>query len=140
MDTVSVKDGDAPSVETLAVLRCLDVAAAGSSRPWNCARYCQASEDAAAATLLSGRRAITGFHSVGSRSVWASWKSLGIRRPGMDRTIFVGVIGGTMIRGDMGGDPGGVVVMVEEAIEAVVGNEADSGLHESLRRQLHGKS
>ena len=56
--------------------------------------------------------------------------------------ILVGVIGATMVRGDRGGEVGGVVE--EEEIEEVViedilfmeGREAESGLQESLRRQL----
>lgn len=47
----------------------------------------------------------------------------------------VGVMGGTMVRGDMGGEAGGVVGKDME----VVGQEADKGLQESLRRQLKAR-
>lgn len=40
-----------------------------------------------------------------------------------------------MVRGDMGGDAGGVVGRDIE----VVGQEADNGLQESLRRQLEAR-
>lgn len=69
--------------------------------------------------------------------------SLGIRMLGIEVVgILVGVIGATMVRGDRGGEVGGVVE--EEEIEEVViedilfmeGREAESGLQESLRRQL----
>lgn len=45
---------------------------------------------------------------------------------------LVGVIGATMVRGERGGDVGGVV----EDIEDMDGSDAESGLQESLRRQL----
>lgn len=54
----------------------------------------------------------------------------------------VGVNGGTIVRGDIGGEFGGVVVVVVVAMIGVVvavvveGHETASGLHESLRRQL----
>ena len=47
----------------------------------------------------------------------------------------VGVMGGTIVRGDMGGEAGGVVGSDMEA----VGQEADNGLQESLRRQLKAR-
>ena len=47
----------------------------------------------------------------------------------------VGVRGATIIRGDIGGELGGVV---EEDMVVVEGQEADKGLQESLRRQLKG--
>lgn len=47
---------------------------------------------------------------------------------------LVGVIGATIVRGERGGDAGGVVV---EDIEDIDGNDAESGLQESLRRQLY---
>lgn len=46
--------------------------------------------------------------------------------------LRVGVMGATMVRGDMGGEVGGEV---EGGMEAVEGQEADNGLQESLRRQ-----
>lgn len=49
----------------------------------------------------------------------------------------VGVRGATIIRGDIGGELGGVV---EEDMVVVEGQEADKGLQESLRRQLKGES
>lgn len=85
---------------------------------------------------------ITGFHSLGSRSVWLSWwwwLSLGIRMGILELVgRRVGVNGATIIRGDMGGELGGVVEDDdEEDIMGVVdGHEADNGLQESLRRQL----
>lgn len=52
----------------------------------------------------------------------------------------VGVNGATIIRGDMGGEFGGVVVEEEEDDDDIMGvvdgQEADKGLQESLRRQL----
>jgi hypothetical protein len=45
----------------------------------------------------------------------------------------VGVIGGTIDRGDIGGEDGGVV---EGDIEALTTKDAERGLQESLRRQL----
>lgn len=48
----------------------------------------------------------------------------------------VGVIGATMVRGDRGGDVGGVVVVCMEDILVIEGIEAERGLQESLRRQL----
>lgn len=48
----------------------------------------------------------------------------------------VGVIGATMVRGERGGDVGGVVVVCMEAMLVMEGMEAESGLQESLRRQL----
>jgi hypothetical protein len=47
---------------------------------------------------------------------------------------LVGVIGATIVRGERGGEVGGVVV---EDIEDIDGSDADSGLQESLRRQLY---
>lgn len=80
---------------------------------------------------------ITGFHSVGSRSVLASCTSLGIRIMGIGLVgTRVGVMGATIVRGDRGGEVGGVVFM-EEDMEDMEGREADSGLHESFRRQLY---
>lgn len=80
------------------------------------------------------RRAITGFHSVGSRSVLTSCASLGIRMLGIGMVCaLVGVIGATMVRGDRGGEVGGVV----ETEDDMEGHEADRGLQESLRRQLY---
>jgi hypothetical protein len=53
---------------------------------------------------------ITGFHSVGSRSVLESCMSVGIRIGSEDVTeARVGVIGATIIRGDIGGEDGGVL-------------------------------
>lgn len=70
---------------------------------------------------------ITGFHSLGSRSevlVVVVFAILGVdwRR--------VGVIGAT-IRGERGGEDGGVGIVV-----GIEGIEAERGLQESLRRQL----
>jgi hypothetical protein len=48
----------------------------------------------------------------------------------------VGVNGATMVRGDRGGDVGGVVVVCMEDILVIEGIEAERGLQESLRRQL----
>ena len=45
----------------------------------------------------------------------------------------MGVMGATIIRGDIGGEVGGVVV---EDIEEFDEKEAERGLWESLRRQL----
>lgn len=60
---------------------------------------------------------------------------LGIR---MEGTLWtrVGVMGATMVRGDRGGEMGGVVVKVEVEVGDIEGHEAESGLQESLRRQL----
>lgn len=46
---------------------------------------------------------------------------------------LVGVIGATIVRGEREGDVGGVVV---EDIDDMDGTDAESGLQESLRRQL----
>lgn len=46
---------------------------------------------------------------------------------------LVGVNGATIVRGERGGDVGGVVL---EDIEDMDGSDAESGLQESLRRQL----
>lgn len=45
----------------------------------------------------------------------------------------MGVIGATMVRGERGGDAGGVVDIVD-----IEGRDAERGLQESLRRQLKG--
>lgn len=87
---------------------------------------------------------ITDFHSLGSRSVWVSWwswLSLGTRMGILDLVgRRVGVNGATIIRGDMGGELGGVVVEEEDDDDDIMGvvdgQEADKGLQESLRRQL----
>lgn len=80
-------------------------------------------------------RVNTGFHSVGSRSDLASCMWLGIRIAGMGWLgTLVGVNGATIVRGERGGDVGGVVL---EDIEDMDGNDAESGLRESLRRQLY---
>lgn len=47
---------------------------------------------------------------------------------------LVGVNGATIVRGERGGDVGGVVL---EDIEDMDGSDAESGLQESLRRQLY---
>lgn len=47
---------------------------------------------------------------------------------------LVGVNGATIVRGERGGDVGGVVL---EDIEDIEGSDAESGLRESLRRQLY---
>lgn len=76
---------------------------------------------------------ITGFHSVGSRSelvVVGVW--VGILEKGMSWTR-VGVIGATIVRGQSGGEAGGVDGVVAMGIEGI---EAERGLQESLRRQL----
>lgn len=74
---------------------------------------------------------ITGFHSVGSRSVLDSWASVGIRMEGIGLVgSLVGVMGATIVRGERGGEVGGVVDMDME------GMDAERGLQESLRRQL----
>lgn len=80
-------------------------------------------------------RVNTGFHSVGSRSDLASCTWLGIRMVGMEWLgTLVGVNGATIVRGERGGDVGGVVL---EDIEDMDGSDAESGLQESLRRQLY---
>jgi hypothetical protein len=48
----------------------------------------------------------------------------------------VGVIGATMVRGERGGEVGGVVVVFMEDMLVMEGIDAESGLQESLRRQL----
>jgi hypothetical protein len=48
----------------------------------------------------------------------------------------VGVIWGTIVRGERGGEVGGVVVIFEEVDIDIEGRDAESGLQESLRRQL----
>ena len=49
----------------------------------------------------------------------------------------MGVNGGTIIRGDIGGELGGVVVEDEGMVGVVEdGQDAANGLQESLRRQL----
>ena len=79
-------------------------------------------------------RSNTGFHSVGSRSDLASCTWLCIRMAGIRLLgTLVGVIGATIVRGERGGDVGGVVV---EDIDDIDGTDAESGLQESLRRQL----
>lgn len=71
---------------------------------------------------------------MGSRSDLASCTWLGIRMAGIGWLgTLVGVIGATMVRGERGGDVGGVV----EDIEDMDGSDAESGLQESLRRQLY---
>lgn len=68
---------------------------------------------------------ITGFHSVGSSSVFASCALLGMQMAGIGLVwTLVGVIGATMVRGDRGGEVGGVV----EADDDMEGHDADSGL------------
>lgn len=80
---------------------------------------------------------ITGFHSVGSRSDLAWWASLGIRIEGIELVgTLVGVMGATMVRGERGGEVGGVVVEVMDDMLVMEGMDAESGLQESLRRQL----
>lgn len=75
---------------------------------------------------------ITGFHSVGSRSDLASWVSVGILMGGIGLNgTRVGVMGATMVRGERGGDVGGVVVFIEDML-VIEGMEAESGLHESV--------
>lgn len=140
VDGVWLSDG-APSplvtLERLVVLRCperRDGSIVSALPPRNLERYCQASDEAREVALPLLRLGITGFHSVGSRSVLASWCSAGIRIEGVGPMgAFVGVIGATMTRGDIGGEDGGVV---DGDMEAVVEREADRGLQESLRRQL----
>lgn len=81
--------------------------------------------------MVDGLRlaSITGFHSVGSRSDLASWVSVGSRMEGIISVgTLVGVIGATIVRGERGGETGGVVDME--------GIDAERGLQESLRRQL----
>ena len=63
----------------------------------------------------------------------ASFHSLGILEIEDLAAPFVGVMGATIIRGDIGGEAGGVV---EEDMEEFDEKEAESGLWESLRRQL----
>lgn len=76
---------------------------------------------------------ITGFHSVGSRSVLASWVSVGIWMEGIVLVgTRVGVMGATIVRGERGGEVGGVV---EDMLD-MEGMDAERGLQESLRRQL----
>ena len=48
----------------------------------------------------------------------------------------VGTMGATMVRGERGGEVGGVVEM--EDMLVMEGIEAERGLQESLRRQLEG--
>lgn len=43
------------------------------------------------------------------------------------------------MRGERGGEVGGVVVIFEEVEEDIDGTDAESGLQESLRRQLERK-
>lgn len=79
----------------------------------------------------------TGFHSVGSRSedeVWVVLFGILVGR----LWSRVGVIGATIVRGERGGEEGGVVVFDEivEGMEDIEGIEAERGLQESLRRQL----
>lgn len=141
VDGVCVSDGTPPPlimVERLVELRYpalgrRDGSITSPLLPWNWERYCQASDDAREVEL-SWRLGNIGFHSVGSRSALASWSSAGIRIEGVvPAGALVGVIGGTMTRGDMGGEDGGVL---EGDMEAVVEKEAERGLQESLRRQL----
>lgn len=77
---------------------------------------------------------ITGFHSVGSRSERLEWVVGGILEEGGLLWTRVGVIGATIVRGERGGDAGGVYEVEAEGIEA------ERGLQESLRRQLEGVS
>lgn len=51
-------------------------------------------------------------------------------------------MGATMVRGDRGGEVGGVVVAGEVEVEVgdMEGHEAESGLQESLRRQLEERN
>jgi hypothetical protein len=104
------------------------VADADADSPWNWERYDQASEEARDEL----ERSNTGFHSVGSRSDLAVWDVVGILIEGMR----VGVIWGTIVRGERGGEVGGVVVIFEEVDIDIEGRDAESGLQESLRRQL----
>lgn len=74
---------------------------------------------------------ITGFHSVGSGSVLVLWVSLCIRKDGTP----VGVMGATIVRGERGGEVGGVVEVMVDMLD-MEGKDAERGLRESLRRQL----
>ena len=57
--------------------------------------------------------------------------------PDLEEGRRVGVNGGTIIRGDIGGELGGVVVEDEDMVGVVEdGQDAANGLQESLRRQL----
>lgn len=76
---------------------------------------------------------ITGFHSVGSRSELVVWGAeLGILADGGLLWTRVGVIGATIVRGESGGELGGVDRVFVIGIE---GKDAERGLQESLRRQ-----
>lgn len=85
---------------------------------WRVVRYWKASESEV--VLGGGRR-------TGSRSGLGSFRSC-IRGLG----ALVGVIGATIVGGDVGGVDSGVVGGDSEERD----EEADSGLHESFRRQL----
>ena len=65
--------------------------------------------------LLLVRAPNTGFHSVGSRSDLASWRTVGILMDGMavgvEEEMRVGVIGATMVRGERGGECGAEMVV-----------------------------
>lgn len=54
---------------------------------------------------------------------------------GLEGTL-VGVIGVTMVRGERGGEVGGVVEWCMADMVDMEGMDAESGLQESLRRQL----
>jgi hypothetical protein len=78
-----------------------------------------------------------GFHSVGSRSDLEPWRSEGILPRGrLGRTIGMGLEGDVTDDVEesmlMGEDEGEVIVYVYE--------EAERGLHESLRRQLYDRN
>jgi hypothetical protein len=65
----------------------------------------------------------------------AEWVWVGIWLDGREVLVLgirVGIIGATMVRGERGGDVGGVV----EDIVDIEGKDAERGLRESLRRQL----
>lgn len=79
---------------------------------------------------------ITGFHSVGSRSDLTAWvlERIRMEATGLVGTL-VGVIGATIVRGERGGDVGGVVEDMLGMLD-MEGKDAERGLLESLRRQL----
>lgn len=133
MGGVWINDGRGP--EMLIVVEWLIELQLPMGRPcgsmdssWNWDRKCQASEDPRECWAVSGCLAKTGFHSVGSTSVESSCSA-------WTRIVggFVGVIGATMIGGEVGGvDEGDVREDTEEPEDI----EAERGLQESLRRQL----
>lgn len=137
MGGVWINDGRGPEmlivVEWLIELRLPMGRPCGSmDSSWNWDRKCQASEDPRECWAMSGCLANTGFHSVGSTSVESSCSA-------WTRIVggFVGVMGATMIGGEVGGVEEGDAKEDTEEPEDI---EAERGLQESFRRQLESVS